>query len=662
MQQEWIGRSEGARVEFPVVGRNDEVIEVFTTRSDTLFGATYMVLAPEHPLVARITSDKARAAVDAYVEATSRKSERSRQAEGEEKTGVFTGAFAENPVNGEQIPIWIADYVLASYGTGAIMAVPGHDERDYAFAKTFDLPIVEVVKGGDLSREAFVGVGTSVNSNFLDGLETPAAIEKMNQWLEHQGKGEATISYKLRDWLFSRQRYWGEPFPVIHLEDGTSKLVPEDELPVLIPDLEDFAPSGGFETPLSRATEWIETRDPESGAPARRDPNTMPQWAGSCWYFLRFCDPGNDQAAVSPEAEDYWMPVDLYVGGAEHAVLHLLYSRFWHKVLYDVGVVHTKEPFQKLLNPGMILGYSYRYYDDNLSDDPSVTPRVYPASAVRLEGETAVAADSGEEVKARWVHHKEVRRDQDGRPLHPTLDSVVLEEVVEKMSKSRGNVLSPDEVIAEYGADSMRLYELFMGPLEKGAPWSTEGIPGCFRFLQRAYRLLVDEESEGEPLRELVEGDGTEAQARLTARTIDGVTRDLENTQPNTAISKLMVWSRDITRDAPLPRKAAEAFLLMLSPFAPHLAEELWSRLGHPQSLSCEPWPEADPALLVGDTIRLAVQVNGKRRDEIEVPTDADEETIKAAALASEKVQRHVGDKEPHKIILVKGRLVNLVV
>ena len=662
MQQEWIGRSEGARVEFPVVDRDGEVIEIFTTRSDTLFGATYMVLAPEHPLVARITGDEARAAVDAYVEATARKSERSRQTEGEEKTGVFIGAHAENPVNGEQIPIWIADYVLASYGTGAIMAVPGHDERDYAFAKTFDLPIVEVVKGGDLSKEAFVGVGTSVNSDFLDGLETPAAIEKMNQWLEREGKGEAAISYKLRDWLFSRQRYWGEPFPVIHLEDGTSKLVPEDELPVLIPDLEDFAPSGGFETPLSRATDWIETRDPDSGAPARRDPNTMPQWAGSCWYFLRFCDPGNDEAAWSQEAENYWMPVDLYVGGAEHAVLHLLYSRFWHKVLYDVGVVHTKEPFQKLLNPGMILGYSYRYYDDNLSDDSSVTPRVYPASAVRLVGETAFAADSGEEVKARWVHQKEVRRDEEGRPLHPTLDDVVLEEVVEKMSKSRGNVISPDEVIAEYGADSMRLYELFMGPLEKGAPWSTEGIPGCFRFLQRTYRLIVDEESEGEPLRELAEGDGNEAQARLTARTIDGVTRDLERMQPNTAISKLMVWSRGITGDGPLPRKAAEAFLLMLSPFAPHLAEELWSRLGHPQSLALEPWPEADPSLLVADTITLAVQVNGKRRDEIEVPTDADEEEIKAAALASEKVQRHVGSKEPSKVILVKGRLVNVVV
>jgi leucyl-tRNA synthetase len=600
--------------------------------------------------------------VGAYVDATARKSERSRQAEGEEKTGVFTGACAENPVNGEHIPIWIADYVLASYGTGAIMAVPGHDERDYAFAKTFDLPIVEVVTGGDLSREAFVGVGTSVNSDFLDGLETPAAIAKMNQWLEREGKGEATVSYKLRDWLFSRQRYWGEPFPVIHLEDGSSRLVPDDELPVLIPDLEDFAPSGGFETPLSRATEWIETRDSETGASARRDPNTMPQWAGSCWYFLRFCDPTNDEAPLSQKAENYWMPVDLYVGGAEHAVLHLLYSRFWHKVLYDVGVVHTKEPFQKLLNPGMILGYSYRYYDDNLSDDPSATPRVYPASAVRLEGETPVAAESGEEVKARWVHYKDVRRDEDGRILHPTLEGLVLEEVVEKMSKSKMNSVSPDEVIAEHGADSMRLYELFMGPLEKGTPWSTDGISGCSDLLERAYRLIVDEESEGEPARELAEGDGSQAQARLTANTIAGVTRDLERMRFNTAISKLMVWSKQITVDGPLPRKAAEDFLLMLSPLAPHLAEELWSRLGHRQSLAFEPWPEADPALLVADTITLAVQVNGKRRDEIEVPTDADEEAIAAAALASEKVQRHVGGKEPRRVIVVKGRLVNVVV
>jgi leucyl-tRNA synthetase len=645
-----------------VVGSSNEVIEVFTTRPDTLFGATYMVLAPEHPLVAEITSEAQRSDVSAYVEAAARKSERSRQAESDQKTGVFTGAYAENPVNRKQIPIWIADYVLASYGTGAIMAVPGHDERDYAFARTFDLPIVEVVKGGDLSREAFVGVGTSVNSDFLDGLSTPEAIKKMNAWLESESKGEATVSYKLRDWLFSRQRYWGEPFPVIHLEDGACKLVPADELPVMIPELDDFAPSGEFEAPLERARDWIATRDSESGRIARRDPNTMPQWAGSCWYYLRFCDPDNDEEAWSQEAERYWMPVDLYVGGAEHAVLHLLYARFWHKVLYDLGLVHTKEPFQKLLNPGMILGYSYRYYDDNLTDDPKAKPCVYPASAVSQEGETAFVTESRQEVKARWVHHDEVRRGENDTPLHPSIDELVLEEVVEKMSKSRGNVVSPDDVIGEYGADSMRLYELFMGPLEKGAPWSTEGIPGCFRFLQRAYRLVVDEDQEGEPLQELGEGDGSQAQARLTATTIDGVTRDLENMQPNTAISKLMVWSREITRDGPLPREAAEAFLRMLSPFAPHLAEELWARLGHQRSLALEAWPEADPSLLVAETIKLAVQVNGKRRDEIEVPADADEAAIQAAALASQKVQRHVGGRQPRKVIVVPGRLVNLVV
>jgi leucyl-tRNA synthetase len=453
---------------------------------------------------------------------------------------------------------------------------------------------------------------------------------------------------------------------VIHLEDGTCKLVPEDELPVLIPDLEDFAPSGELETPLARATEWIETTDPETGAPARRDPNTMPQWAGSCWYFIRFCDPTNDEAFCSPQAENYWMPVDLYVGGAEHAVLHLLYSRFWHKVLYDVGVVHTREPFQKLLNPGMILGYSYRYYDDDLSDDPSADPRVYPASAVRVVDEKPVVIESGQEVKARWVHQKDVRWDEDKRPLHPTLDGIVLEEVVEKMSKSKGNVISPDEVIEKHGADGMRLYELFMGPLEKGAPWAIEGISGQSDFLKRVYRLVVDEESEGEPVRELAEGDGTEAQARLTATTIDGVTRDLERMRLNTAISKLMVWSRSITDDGPLPRRGAEAFLLMLSPFAPHLAEELWSRLGHERSLAHDPWPQADPELLVTERISLAVQVGRKVRDTIEVPADADEEEIKAAALASEKVQKHVGGREPSRVIIQKredgkGGVVNLV-
>jgi leucyl-tRNA synthetase len=661
MQREWIGRSEGARVRFPLAADPSREIEVFTTRPDTLFGATYMVLAPEHPLVPEITTPEALAAVEAYVEETGRRSERTRLAETDDKTGVPTGAFATNPVNDEPIPIWIADYVLASYGTGAIMAVPGHDERDHAFATKFGLPIREVVGGGDVGEAAFVGDGTAVNSGFLDGLATPEAKRRVNDWLEQEAKGERAITYKLRDWLFSRQRYWGEPFPVLHLEDGTTKLVPDEDLPVLLPQLEEFRPSGEFETPLSRVPDWIRTTDPESGQPARRDPNTMPQWAGSCWYYLRFCDPRNASAFLSEDAERYWMPVDLYVGGAEHAVLHLLYARFWHKVLYDAGLVHTKEPFQKLLNPGMILGYAYRYWDDNVGDEPDATPRCYPSSAVRVEGERAVAVATGQEVKARWLKRERVRFEADGTPLHPEIDDLPLEEVVEKMSKSRGNVISPDDVIAEFGADSMRLYELFMGPLEKGAPWATDGIPGCFRFLQRAWRLFVDDEAGGEPTRELPAGAGSEAQARLTARTIAGVTADMEAIQPNTAISKLMVFARDVAKDAPLPREAGEAFLRMLSPFAPHLAEELWRRLGHEESVSLAPWPEADASLLVEDTIALVVQVNGKRRSEIRVARDADEETVRAAVLADEAVQRSLGGKEPRRLIVVPGRLVNVV-
>jgi leucyl-tRNA synthetase len=662
MQREWIGRSEGARVRFPLSDEPSREIEVFTTRPDTLFGATYMVLAPEHPLVAEITTADAREAVEAYAEQTARRSERIRLAEGDEKTGVPTGAFATNPVNQERIPIWIADYVLASYGTGAIMAVPGHDERDHAFATKFGLPVREVVSGGDVTREAFVGNGEAVNSDFLDGLATEEAKRRINDWLEQQSKGERAITYKLRDWLFSRQRYWGEPFPVLHLEDGTTRLVPNEDLPVLLPELDDFRPSGEFETPLSRVPEWVKAKDPDTGAPARRDPNTMPQWAGSCWYYLRFCDPRNADASWSEAAERYWMPVDLYVGGAEHAVLHLLYARFWHKVLYDAGLAHTKEPFQKLLNPGMILGYSYRYWDDNVSDDPDARARCYPSSAVRVEGERAISVATGQEVKARWVKRERVRFGADGTPLHPDLDDLPLEEVIEKMSKSRGNVISPDEVIAEFGADAMRLYELFMGPLEKGAPWATDGIPGCFRFLQRSWRLFVDDEADGERTRALAPGAGTDDQARLTARTITGVTADMEAIQPNTAIAKLMVFTRDIAKDAPLPRDAGEAFLRMLSPFAPHLAEELWQRLGYEDSVALAAWPEADASLLVEDTVTLVVQVNGKRRSEVRVARDADEATVRAAVLADEASVRSLAGKEPRKWVIVPGRLVNVVV
>ncbi len=646
-QREWIGRSEGARVRFPVVG-SDAVIEVFTTRPDTLFGATYMVLAPEHPLVEAITTDAQRGAVDAYREAAARKSERSRIAD-TSKTGVDTGARARNPAGGGEIPVWIADYVLASYGTGAIMAVPGHDERDWEFARTFDLPIVEVVAGGDVGRAAFAEPGVAANSDFLDGLATPEAKTRMIDWLEAEGHGAREVTYKLRDWLFSRQRYWGEPFPLLHLEDGGVKLVAEDQLPVTLPELDDYAPRDGGRSPLESASDWIHTTDPDTGAPARRDINTMPNWAGSCWYYLRFCDPGNDGAFCAPEAERYWMPVDLYVGGAEHAVLHLLYARFWHKVLYDIGAVHTPEPFQRLLNPGQILGHSYRYYDDNVADDPDVLPRCFPSSAVRVEGEKAVAVATGAEVKARWIHHRDVRW-EDGTPLHPSEQDLVLEEVIERMSKSRGNVENPDHVVAEYGADALRLYEMFMGPLDKGAPWSTEGIPGVYRFLQRVWRAVAEE-----PLAE----EASLEQRKLLARTVAGVTEDMEALGFNTAISKLMVLVRDV--GSPLPRVCADALVRMLSPLGPHMAEELWRALGHTESVALAEWPEADASLLAEATVSLVVQVNGKKRDEIQIATDADRASIEAAALATEGVQRHLQGRDPKKVIVVPGRLVNVV-
>jgi leucyl-tRNA synthetase len=657
MQRDWIGRSEGARIVFDVDGPGGHQIEVFTTRPDTLFGATYMVLAPEHPLVAAITGDDERRAVDAYVERTARRSERDRIADTFVKSGVATGATALHPVTGAHLPIWIADYVLATYGTGAIMSVPAHDERDHAFAKLFGLPIIEVVAGGaDVQAEAYTGVGTATNSDFLDGQDTAAAKARICEWLEDNGRGEASVNYKLRDWLFSRQRYWGEPFPVLHLEDGSTTLVPEIDLPVLLPELDDFKPTGDFEPPLGRVKEWVETTDPATGQPARRDTNTMPQWAGSCWYYLRFIDPTNEAEPWSHEAEQYWMPVDLYVGGAEHAVLHLLYSRFWHKVLFDLGLVHTKEPFQKLLNPGMILGYSYRYFDDDLADEKPDGLKTYPASEVELHERTPRHRESGTELRARWIPAADVRF-VDETPMHPTLD-LILEVVTEKMSKSRGNVVNPDDVIEKWGTDTLRLYEMFMGPIDKGAPWSDESIPGLSRFLQRIWRLFIDADDALAPL---VDGAGSEAQSRLLARTIRDVTDDFEALRFNTAIAKLMVFVREVTNEAPLPREAAEGFAKMLSPLAPHLADELWERLGHAGSLAREAWPVADPSKLVEDTITLVAQVNGKRRDEIQVPADADEATIRAAALASEKVQQHLGGREPRKVIVVPGRLVNLV-
>ncbi len=662
MQREWIGRSEGARIRFGIEGHDNASIEVFTTRPDTLFGATYMVLAPEHELVAQITDDAQQETVDAYVAKSAHRSERARLME---KTGVFTGAHAIHPVTSERIPIWIADYVLAGYGTGAIMAVPGHDDRDHAFAREFGLPIVPVVSHPetiDIQEQAWVGDGVSINSRFLDGLETPAAKQKMIDWLALNAAGKGEVSYKLHDWLFSRQRYWGEPFPVIHRQDGSTVLVPASDLPLTLPELDDYAPTGDFQPPLAKVHEWVETTDPETGQPARRDANTMPQWAGSSWYFLRFIDPHNDREAWSQEASDYWMPVDLYVGGAEHAVLHLLYARFWHKVFYDLGLVKTKEPFQKLINQGMILGESYRYYDDNPSDKPDVPVNLYDFDEVTLKGGSAWAKETGDELKARWIMPNEARFGSDGRPHHPDHPELVLDPVIEKMSKSRGNVVNPDDVVNELGADSLRLYEMFIGPLEKAAPWSTKDIPGVSRFLHRAHRLLLHDASDGPSrLRELAPGDGTQEQARLTAATIVGVTEDIEAMRFNTAISKLMVMVRDITKDGPLPESSARVFVLLLSPFAPHLGEELWAWLGNEDTLAYEPWPEADASLLVEDTITLAVQVNGKRRDEITVAANAEEEAIAEAAIASQGVQRHLQGREPRKVIVIPGRLVNIV-
>ena len=639
MQRNWIGRSEGAEIDFAVHGHPGETITVFTTRPDTLYGATYMVLAPEHPLVAKITTDEQRAEVEAYVDRALHRTERERQAESAEgtKTGAFTGAHALHPLTGAKIPIWIADYVLMGYGTGAIMAVPAHDERDHAFARTFGLPIVQVVApadGRDLDIEAaaFCDDGVAVNSPAIDGLPTDRAKARMIEVLEEKGAGRRRVTYKLRDWLFSRQRYWGEPFPLIHRPDGTVEAVPEDELPVTLPDLDDFGPSETGEPPLAKAKDWVELPDG-----SRRETNTMPQCAGSCWSYLRYCDPHNDERFVSPEAERYWMPVDLYVGGVEHAVSHLLYSRFWHKVLYDLGHVSTNEPFRRLVNQGMILGATFVPKDRRRREDGKPV-QYLPDQVERREGPDGevryVVRKTGEEVEIQW----------------------------DKMSKSRGNVVNPDEVIAEYGADTLRVYEMFMGPLEHSAPWQTEGVAGIHRFLGRVYRLFFDEGEGGDRLRALADGEGTERQRRLLHRTIADVTERIEKLAFNTAISALMVFVRDIVADGePLPRGAADAFARLLAPFAPHLAEEIWHALGHPESLAHAPWPEADPAALVSETFPLVVQVAGRKRAEIQAPVGASKDELAELALRAPEVQRHLGGKRPRRTIVVPGRLVNFV-
>src|SRR5215467_7256923 len=593
MQKNWIGRSIGAEVEFGLA-RAKGAIRIFTTRPDTLFGATYMVMAPEHPLVEVVTTEDHRAEVMVYRDAAAHKSDLQRQELDKDKTGVFTGGYAVNPVNQELLPIWIADYVLMGYGTGAIMAVPAHDQRDWTFARAFSLPIREVIAGGDVEKEAFVTIetGTVVNSTTPDGrfsingLTPVDAIPKITAWLESQGKGRKAVNYKLRDWLFARQRYWGEPFPIVWV-GGESRPLPEQQLPLVLPETSNFKPSGTGESPLANLQDWIHTIDPASGKPARRETNTMPQWAGSCWYYLRFIDPKNAQRLVDPEKERYWMPVDLYIGGSEHAVLHLLYSRFWHKVLFDIGVVSTLEPFKKLVHQGIVLG------EDN-----------------------------------------------------------------QKMSKSRGNVVNPDEMMDLFGADAVRLYEMFMGPLEAMKPWSTRGVEGVTRFLERVWRLMVNE--EGAISSTVVGTVPSLDHQRLLHQTIKKVTEDIEALRFNTAISQMMVFTNELTKLEQRPRALLEAFVLILSPFAPHLAEELWEKLGGQTSVSQQPWPAFDPALTVSDRLTIPIQVNGKLRGKIEVRVDTPREEIESLSRA--QISEWMQGKEPKKVIYVQKKLINFVI
>jgi leucyl-tRNA synthetase len=631
MQRNWVGKSEGAEVDFQVRGFN-KTIRVFTTRPDTLFGATYMVLAPEHPLVKDITTDGCRESVDAYIRATLMKSDLDRTDLAKDKTGVFTGSYAINPVNGADIPVWIADYVLTGYGTGAIMAVPAHDTRDFEFATKFGLEIKCILEPetGDVELKSevlagracwtedgrYINSGSVERSIDINGLNKDAGILKISEWLESRGLGATRTNYKLRDWLFSRQRYWGEPFPVIHWEDGSISLLDDNELPLILPDLEKYLPGESGESPLANAGSWLNVTG-KDGRKGRRETNTMPQWAGSCWYYLRYIDPANDKMIFDPAREKYWMPVDLYVGGAEHAVLHLLYSRFWHKVMYDLGIVSTDEPFAKLFNQGMILAFAYE-------------------------------TQTGAKVPADMVSEK------DGKYFH-TETGAELRQIVAKMSKSLKNVVNPDDVISKFGADSLRLYEMFLGPLEATKPWDEKGVKGVYGFLSRAFRFIAAENNihEGEEDREVL---------KSLHHTIKKVEADIENMRFNTAISAMMIFLNTVTRKEKISRKSASDFCLILAPFAPHLAEELWQSLGHSDTLAYEPWPQFNEDYLKEETFEYPVSFNGKMRFKIVLPLDTPPEEIESIILADERSAKWLEGRLPGKVIYIAGRIINIVV
>jgi leucyl-tRNA synthetase len=639
MQRNWVGRSEGAHVDFSVQGSED-VIRVFTTRPDTLFGATYMVLAPEHALVQTITTTEQSGAVDAYKSKVAGRSDRERMVDVKEKTGVFTGGYAVNPVNDESIPIWIADYVLMGYGTGAIMAVPGQDERDWEFAEVFGLPIVRTVEPTDgFEGKAFTGDGPAINSAFLNGLQIADAKSAMIEWLENQGKGEGTVTYRLRDWLFSRQRYWGEPFPILHGKDGLIKAVPESDLPVTLPEMEDFRPEASDDPdapprpPLSRAPDSWKTVQLD-GESFDRELNTMPQWAGSCWYYLRFIDNTNSEHFLDPELEKYWMSdngVDLYIGGVEHAVLHLLYARFWHKVLFDLGHVSTKEPFGRLFNQGYIQAYAYR-------DARGIA--VDAASVVDQDGRPAAEV-----------------QDQKNRSYF--FDGAPVTQEYGKMGKSLKNAVGPDEINDRFGCDTLRLYEMYLGPLDASKPWNTRDIVGVNRFLRRIWRNFANEDDESSLVADI---EASKDLIGALHKTIDRVSSDMERMSFNTAIAALIEFTSKLVAEERIPRTIAEPFLLLLAPLAPHLAEELWSRIGHEESLAYSAWPEADPALMISDEVTIGVQVNGKVRANIQIPTDASQEDVIALAKANPDIDRHISGKTSVRDIYVPGRIVNLVV